>query len=441
VPQSDIDEVLDDARLVINYAVRTGRLADDTLLRAVAALRTASPEDAPERLRVTLAALNDTIRSIAPMTLVELRAGLDPFDRRGRRRLRASQIFFSVLTIVIAALAADATEYLHRQDSAMKAVQEIQKAQPLAKLNALRKMVQIESILSKRDPLHYDHYYQAITEVRDLQERLSGAYVVLLNVRNEGPALLGLLRWVTNTRPPTAHEPSQTGSYGPPPGQAGTLPAPTPPTTTPSGAATPDRRVALGSPPNSAPPAANSYHEAAAAAARTNQGDLRDICDQRPAIPSSAGKTYPEWVTLMASQIGDEQCFSARLGLLLKLPDTVPLFFGIQTTIAALNGWVLPFLYGLLGASVYVMRMLLDPRAPYLGFAPALLRVALGGMAGIIIGWFAVTSGSKASGLGALSVIPFGLAFVAGFSIEVLFSLLDRVNRALSDSTLASRAS
>jgi hypothetical protein len=35
----------------------------------------------------------------------------------------------------------------------------------------------------------------------------------------------------------------------------------------------------------------------------------------------------------------------------------------------------------------------------------------------------------------AISVIPFGLAFCAGFSIEVLFSILDRANRMISDSS------
>jgi hypothetical protein len=34
-----VEELLEDARLVINYAVRLGRLPDNTLLAAVAALR------------------------------------------------------------------------------------------------------------------------------------------------------------------------------------------------------------------------------------------------------------------------------------------------------------------------------------------------------------------------------------------------------------------
>lgn len=74
------------------------------------------------------------------------------------------------------------------------------------------------------------------------------------------------------------------------------------------------------------------------------------------------------------------------------------------------------------------------------------LRVALGGLAGIIIGWFwvpAPPSGSGNSIATAISSIPFGLAFMAGFSIDTLFSLLERIKRTIDtgESTKDSSAS
>jgi hypothetical protein len=54
------------------------------------------------------------------MTLTELRLGLSPFESRGQRRLKFSQVFFSILTILLVVLAARFTEYLHRQGAAVK---------------------------------------------------------------------------------------------------------------------------------------------------------------------------------------------------------------------------------------------------------------------------------------------------------------------------------
>lgn len=97
------------------------------------------------------------------------------------------------------------------------------------------------------------------------------------------------------------------------------------------------------------------------------------------------------------------------------------------------TAWVLPFLYGLLGACVYVMRRLLfDARAAVAENLVILLRLALGALAGVVIGWFA--SPSTVGGIGASSAVSwqYVLAFLAGFSIDNMFNMLDRVNRMLS---------
>ena len=60
-----------------------------------------------------------------------------------------------------------------------------------------------------------------------------------------------------------------------------------------------------------------------------------------------------------------------------------------------------------------------------------LLRMAAGGLAGIIVGWFWVPTAGSAAGPGWPS-LSFGLAFLAGFSTDALFSMLDRLLRGLS---------
>jgi hypothetical protein len=96
---------------------------------------------------------------------------------------------------------------------------------------------------------------------------------------------------------------------------------------------------------------------------------------------------------------------------------------------------MLPGLYGLLGACVFLMRDLLrvglskaDGDARIVDVLSLLLRVALGGLAGIIIGWFWVpTLPTPSTSAIAVSSISFGMAFLAGFSIDSLFALLDRL--------------
>lgn len=131
----------------------------------------------------------------------------------------------------------------------------------------------------------------------------------------------------------------------------------------------------------------------------------------------------------------------------------VDLIYGTRSKVNLLVSWLLPGLYGLLGACVFVMRDLLlsngrkrrRDEARIVDLLSLLLRVALGGLAGIIIGWFWVPTG-VAGGTSAIpvSAIPFGMAFLAGFSIETLFSMLEGLNRTLShqaESTPAATAS
>jgi hypothetical protein len=95
---------------------------------------------------------------------------------------------------------------------------------------------------------------------------------------------------------------------------------------------------------------------------------------------------------------------------------------------------ILPVMYGLLGAGVFLLRGFLgetETTGPSRGpvAATAFLRLGLGGIAGLAIGWFWVP---KAGADNPFQSTPFALAFLAGFSIELLFSLLDRVLNAIN---------
>lgn len=97
-----------------------------------------------------------------------------------------------------------------------------------------------------------------------------------------------------------------------------------------------------------------------------------------------------------------------------------------EFAIELIQSFILPLLYGLLGAFIFVLRMLLrDIRD--LTYTPDSdtryrLRLTLGSLGGMIIGWF-----MQPQDLDSLSVLsPMALAFLMGYNVDVFFSVMDR---------------
>ena len=104
-----------------------------------------------------------------------------------------------------------------------------------------------------------------------------------------------------------------------------------------------------------------------------------------------------------------------------------------RAILSTMNQYVLPLLYGLLGALAFILRTLgRELRA--ITYSPAsntayVLRWPLGMLAGITIGWFF----DPATLQGVASIQPLALAFLAGYSVELLFALLDRIVSAFTE--------
>ncbi|HEX8899532.1 MAG TPA: hypothetical protein VF751_12600 [Chthoniobacterales bacterium] len=104
--------------------------------------------------------------------------------------------------------------------------------------------------------------------------------------------------------------------------------------------------------------------------------------------------------------------------------------------IDVMQKWLLPLLYGALGAMVFVVRTLSTQARDRLFRKEALvslvLRVFLGMISGLAIGWFwthdSTAATNAAGGPMSLSTLsPFALAFIAGYGVEVFFALLDKI--------------
>lgn len=100
-----------------------------------------------------------------------------------------------------------------------------------------------------------------------------------------------------------------------------------------------------------------------------------------------------------------------------------------------LDNYVLPLLYGLLGAIIYSLRNLASEIKNYtvnrfskINYAT---RLFLGAFAGIAIGWFVSSGQNTINASKIYNLSPIILAFVAGYNIEFLFLLIDRYIRGI----------
>jgi Zn-dependent protease len=115
-------------------------------------------------------------------------------------------------------------------------------------------------------------------------------------------------------------------------------------------------------------------------------------------------------------------------------PDTPDqMFLSCNRAIEVLQQ-VLPVFYGCLGAMAYVLRRISRETAERTyrsDYATSyFLRIGLGIVAGLAIGWFLHPQQIDTSGT--ISLSPFALAFVAGYSVDLLFAALDRIVAAFS---------
>jgi hypothetical protein len=98
-----------------------------------------------------------------------------------------------------------------------------------------------------------------------------------------------------------------------------------------------------------------------------------------------------------------------------------------KLVLAIFNQYVLPLLYGLLGSLAYILRTLTAEiqEVTYTQGSNVRyrLRWPLGMLAGVTIGWFFNPETLQ----GAAAITPLALAFLAGYSVELLFTGLDRI--------------
>jgi len=116
-------------------------------------------------------------------------------------------------------------------------------------------------------------------------------------------------------------------------------------------------------------------------------------------------------------------------------PDYI--FRATKYVLNILYAYILPIMYGLLGGACLILRILAkEIREHTLTQDQDIrfyLRLILGALSGLAIGWFfGVEEINNVLSLKALS--PLALAFIGGYSVDLLFSLLDNLLRKFTSS-------
>jgi hypothetical protein len=384
--------VLEDAKLAAAHASARGRIEDASVLDRLAALEGKKPANfTPADEQELNKIVNTLAKWIHPLSIEELRKGQDGsasfLTRMGQTARAYSATSFSipasifVVCIVVIIAIIPLTTLYNRLTLSIVELREVEEKDFFSILYQGRSLWQ-EVAADKSKTEQATDLRNSIKRLRELESKIN---VNNLAIYSTVDLSLGAPRWVTVIL----------AAYG------------------------------LGSSsvsPVSAGGAAASAEASPAAsgpAAATPCTDQDDVC----------------W----------NKQFMVAYGLGIAAADVSAAYFNRRQAEAAaslLGGSMLPVLYGLLGASVYLLRRYLGETTGELERDLAMrayLRLGLGGIAGLAIGWFWAPTVGKTGveGVVNLSTAPFALAFLAGFSIELLFSILDRIIAAINPNTAA----
>ncbi len=101
-----------------------------------------------------------------------------------------------------------------------------------------------------------------------------------------------------------------------------------------------------------------------------------------------------------------------------------------KSLIIIFNQYILPLLYGLLGGFAFVLRSLAEESRNMTYTATSRikygLRIHLGALAGLVIGFLWGDFQGKSFGV-VESLSPLAVAFLAGYSVDFLFRMLDSI--------------
>jgi hypothetical protein len=390
--------LLTDAELVCEVGAQLGVLKDDTLFSALQIAQTEGADLSPESVSRLQAALNRTVKDIAPITIFDLRQGWRPGNQGRGHTILASSVFAFAIVLMVAC--AYTTQVYERARIVHSTTVELQKARAPEKAIRLfgsftRHRNEIEASLKtgEKDYL-FDVFTTSLIDLVMLESRLQSYLPQLMDVNNDLSTFLhpwnAFMTLLTGRSPYDAllEREGKEGTYGP------------------------------------QPPASAASQIQASTVNQVNENDS----EQRHLLLHNFLAQVRSFTNIMRVQIDP-----------VKVEDYYAYLYQLQIGVLFLGAWILPTLYGMLGAVVFHLRRLLNPLLPDLGWMKIVLRILLGGFAGVVSVWFWTPSSDNiTSGPNFATLTAFGIAFLVGSSTDLFFRMLDRLvehsSQAIGDS-------
>lgn len=427
------NDILDDARRIAAFGLRSGKLTDDALLKAIGATEASLAAGSGGREQVPVEKLTALAKEMAtaqaviqPMTLMDLRAN-DPYEDGRHMRQRAYTYSLSLLASALLVLISALLVWQDRASQVMAVYARNLPAQfeaIVTELVTMTERFEDKGELRAITALELSAIGARIQDATEIVQEIN-ANATLAAALDEGflttqmlkQTLFGLYKpsyaiggdftMLDNTvaKPPTGGASVAAAAVGtppPPPAVEAAAKSPPPVITTPCDDTGIDPAVvkaAVGSPP----PRDNASARGLAASVtlyyryRSMIECVAGLTDQRRALPDNA-----------------------------KFWSGSDLLGQLKTKLMVVNALLLPAAFGFLGAIIYHFRVFMDPLRPDVPLQRVLLRIFLGGFAGLTTYFFFTTDARIAAGLSP-TLAGLAVPFLLGFSIDVFFRLLDRL--------------
>jgi hypothetical protein len=427
------DQLLADADLVLEAASCLGRLdrsrdLGERLARVRTAVDAGTAPD-PKSVGDLRLALNDAIAGLAPVTLGDLRTGWRPFRRTRGHQFRLTAI--AGLCLLIVFTTAKITIEYERTSTLFATTKALHASRPdelAAKLYFLLKKNGFDALTAPSNEKLYD---QLITQVADLRQigRSMGSYSQVEQQVVDGDPF-SVVKSVRS---------AISGIFAPEP--------------------------VAGSAADSTPLGSMAIANASAESARRQFNEVQQR--YRPDLTAGQGdigasgqpdtaphgkpliEGTPEIVRLCATAedkkriscaIGDHLTEIRQLMVALNIGPTIlnvqeytAKMISQKSTIDLYGRWLLPALYGMIGSMLFILRRYLDAASPDPSVLDFIYRIALGGFAGIIAAWLWTPASTDLNLPTITSAGAFGIAFLVGFSTDVLFGALERLSKLAGD--------
>ena len=404
---TSVKSLLQEAETLGIYAARNGSLPEDSrIFEVINSIRSALERGEHPGLSPLIAEITK-VSNAAGLTIKQLLRRETPMGQFRQWAAQMTPFLLGFVTLLLTLYLTFQSSQLHKADLALRENQDLVSERPQEKIYLAWKMYKYESVLNVKElPLaQLDNYQKLVDDAKRLYVKRTAVQFLL----TDASVIRYVPEWLENVGPQwfrnLAKNLNDPGSVTDPLSVDGGM------------------------------------------AINTDEKGLQEAkltpidCAEWPALPVKNAKA----ATLNNKSDVDQYvqsfaCFMQSLQIVDDGYPTEPSIYATRNKVHLLVAWLLPGLYGLLGACVFVMRDLLRDHesikvggdARIVDLLTLLLRVALGGLAGIIIGWFSVPTSPITSSVAVnISSIPFGLAFLAGFSIESLFTLLDRLNKTI----------